>query len=658
MIHLLLISFSLIIRINSFSKLIENSNIYLDDSLITTNKFQANSFIIRKTELDFFDYRNSSNFFTFLPFGFFRDLGWIGQPSEILIYGMGYNQTSFLKDYININNRLFNSFDANLFQSESIDSLEIISLPKGFIYNNQNNPVAVNFFSKEFSTSKPYTRIKYYQAPNEEGMVDGIFSSNFGKKFSFYSEITNQSADPFYRNSDYSLWMGKIKTLYKFSNNLTIFSSYFYTKSLVQLFGGVNKDSILIAYPSEQLENVLYDNILAPVKYYYRYQKNTNHSFDLGFKNIYKNFTTNFSFYFQTELKEFRQNDTTNKNFQSNAENIFHNNKHETLGLQLKDDFSYSFFQLNFIGIYERNKFYSPLINKKSLHTFSAGFVLSLLLPEKIGQLSTFGKYLNYENKTHTGFGGELLFNISKNFKIYSGVSSFQKPFSMIESSIFQDLLQNKISYKLIEIKTYFSNSFAKAEFGYFYSSSKNKPTAAIMQKSPLLNDEAYYFKTDNIYLTGINLLLNIHLYKILLYSNSSYYFSKRDREISGLPEFTFSGGIYYIDSLFNSNLHLKAGLNFYAIGKRNSVFYDFEKNISSPYKWYISPNIRSVPFIPDEVFSSEFQTDIFIAGQIKKRAIIYFVLENLLDRNYFVIPYYPKQERGFRFGVAWEFFD
>jgi outer membrane cobalamin receptor len=51
-------------------------------------------------------------------------------------------------------------------------------------------------------------------------------------------------------------------------------------------------------------------------------------------------------------------------------------------------------------------------------------------------------------------------------------------------------------------------------------------------------------------------------------------------------------------------------------------------------------------------------QIDLFIAGTIQESATIYFVFENLLDEQYYIIPYYPMYPMGLRFGISWEFLD
>jgi len=54
----------------------------------------------------------------------------------------------------------------------------------------------------------------------------------------------------------------------------------------------------------------------------------------------------------------------------------------------------------------------------------------------------------------------------------------------------------------------------------------------------------------------------------------------------------------------------------------------------------------------------TDYQFDLFIAANIQNSATIYITFENLLDRNYYIVPYFPKQPRGLRIGVAWEFLD
>lgn len=653
----------------------QNRVIEQDTNSCKSSKLLCNFFVssvFRKEVLNYADYRYAGNFFSYMPFGFLRDLGSIGQPNEVLLYGQGYNNSTYFFDGININNRLFNSFDLNLFQSESIYSIEIIPFARGFLYGLSNNSVSVNFVPKEFNTTKPYTRIRFYQAPNEEGMVDGIFSSNFGKRLSIFSEVTHQSTDSRYRNSDYGIWQGNLRARYILSENLSIAGSYQYSKSNVQLNGGVNADSIKEAYSLTQFEDVLYNNILAPVKFYNRYQKATSQNLNLrllanlipSLSNDNQVSTTDFSFYYQTSLIEFRQNDTTNKNFQSNVDKIFHNNEYKTYGLRLRQDFGFSFFNLSSVNELEHTKFFTPLLfADKQLTAYSSSLILTSILPYGLGNVSLFGKYLNWDNISYTGIGGDVVLNLyaerqgmSNSLKFYFGVSTSQKPRNVLEQEFL--LTNDKQKSNIAEAKISFTNRFIKTELGYFYSASTNKYIAAIIDKDSSITEESIYFTAKKFILNGLNFNINFKLWKVLMISNTSIYFSNEARKENGLPEFTSNGGIYYVDTLFNSNLNLKSGFNYWLFGKRNYLSIDFEKNISTPYHWYFSPIARTIPYIPEDEYSPSFQLDFFVAGQIQERAIVYFVFENLLDTKYFIVPYFPKQERGIRLGVAWEFFD
>jgi hypothetical protein len=70
--------------------------------------------------------------------------------------------------------------------------------------------------------------------------------------------------------------------------------------------------------------------------------------------------------------------------------------------------------------------------------------------------------------------------------------------------------------------------------------------------------------------LNGLGLNLKFNYWKLLLESNSSYYFSGGDK-LMGVPNFQTQTGLYYTSKLFNDNLDLKTGFVF--ITGTNNVF-------------------------------------------------------------------------------------
>ncbi|MFO7526389.1 MAG: putative porin, partial [Ignavibacteriaceae bacterium] len=100
------------------------------------------------------------------------------------------------------------------------------------------------------------------------------------------------------------------------------------------------------------------------------------------------------------------------------------------------------------------------------------------------------------------------------------------------------------------------------------------------------------------------------------------------------VPEYSFNVGLYFRGNLFEDNLNLKSGLKFSYIGE------------------HISPTNWIGRFKVDQAY----RLDFILSGEIRKAAIVYFTIENLLDRKYYITPYYPMPGISLRFGLAWEF--
>jgi hypothetical protein len=623
--------------------------------------------IISKNTLETTDYRTSTDFFTSIPFGFVRDLGSIGQPNETIIYGQGYGNVSFLSDGLSINNRLSNALDLNLFQSESIDSIEVIPLSRGFLFSTMNNPVTVNFISRLPELRKPYSRIKYYQAPNSEGMIDGIFNISPFKRLFAYFELTNQSINPIYNNpvsnitkvgTDHSNWMGSARFQYLLSNTINIIANYKYIKTNTQLFGGVDVDSIKRAYSSAQVESILYDNLRAPVRFSNRYQKVSGHNFSLRMLGKFiENSPTDISFYYQSSLTEFRQNEYE---AQKNIEIIIDDNKYSTVGGNIRQDFNFSFGKLSSITNYERTNFsLTSLMANTDLtkSVFSTAAIANFDFLNKTINTNLYGKYTNYSNVNYTGLGVDATFRINESIKLFGGVSSFEKPRSFWEEMFAMGQLnKEKQKISLFQFLVALQTGNLSSTIGYFNLASYNT-FIAVMHVQDEMKTTSFYGDVKDISLKGINLNIDFSFWKILFNSNFNYYFNTENRNDYKLPEFTSSGGVYYVDTLFNHNLKLKTGLNYYSIGQQNQVFMDFEKS-NSFNKYYTTVNPQPTSVLIDGSFSPTFQLDFFLAGKIQNKATIYFVFENILNAKYFIVPYYPKQARGLRFGIAWEFLD
>lgn len=584
------------------------------------------SFIASNKELLKLEYQYTGDYLRLFPFNFTKNLGFAGQPNETFLYGVGNDAVSYLMDGVSYNDRFSNSLNLNLIQSEDVDSIEIIPLPRGFLYGTYDNPVSVNFITKDFITSQPYTRIRFYQGANRDMMFDGSFNAVVMNKLIASFDIANRILDATYDNTAYSIWQGKVKIKYLLSNDVNIIATYNYNDYNAGYSGGVHIDSIRSI--TDNVDDILYDFRAAPMMYPNGELKTLTHLPRLRFlikPTEWMRSDASLFFMFNryeknTSLSEYSEN--------------------KTYGLNIRNDFDYSIFKFQLNVDYEKRDIYSSSAfynsidslpfyvfqNQLDADLFSIAGILSAnlddgtFIPSIYYKTSTYNK--NYlqpmdynDDRTSYGIGVDLLFKIESNFGLYLG-TSILKPYSLSEQE-----------YGLIEFGTRYQNEFVFADLKYFY----NEYNYGFYIDTGLdIND---YIRFG--YLNGLGINLKFNYWKLLLESNSSYSFSVDDK-LFGVPDFQTQTGLYYTSKLFDDNLDLKTGFVFYYTGKNN--VYTFENGLVE------------VP--------SSYKLDFTLAGEIQKTAIVYFTWQNLFNNNYYITPYYPMPTRSIRFGVAWEMFN
>jgi len=237
---------------------------------------------------------------------------------------------------------------------------------------------------------------------------------------------------------------------------------------------------------------------------------------------------------------------------------------------------------------------------------------------------------LNSKSQSINGFGADLKFAINNSSSLYAGYSQTEQ---IISSSDNVETFETGVNYSG-------NNLFLNLK--YFTRSGIYLPTIFV---SPY-DQNPHYALTGN--LSGLGLNLNYYFWKILIETNSSYYFDGESlyrigeyddlhEGILNLPDFQINAGIYVKGRFFDDNLDLKAGFKFYYTGKINSTGYYYLSTV------IVEPTNK---------------LDFTLAGEIKKVAIFYFNWENLFGNEYYITPYYPMPERNIRFGLAWELFN
>jgi len=572
------------------------------------------STIIDKKTFLFQNYRYTGDLLRSFNLYFIKDLGFVGYPSESFIYGVGDNGVSYLQDGIFINNRYTNSLDLNLVQSEDIDSIEIVPSPRGFLYGPYNNPVTVNFITKDFISSEPYSRIKYYQGPDGEAMIDGKFSALVAKRWNLAMEVTNRSKDDTYVNTDLSLWQANAKLKYFTSDYFNVSGSYYYVRKQQGLNGGVNLDSLNKI--SDNPGSDLYQPFTAPVYFPNRKFDITQHNFNL--RTLTKPFDESkldLSIYYRYGLDE--------DNFKMDSLDLGRNFKSRSFGSVINYLQKLDFLTFQLLGDYESNddeifwrSYNYTNINKNE--RFSFGGILTARFLDNFIHTSLYYKqnYWGVQGEDRIslhGVGADIIFLPAYGQSLYIGISSRESIYSEENVPAFEIGTSYKNSQIELDIK-YFN-------LEHFYESYLEVPP--------------WWYYIQKI--RGLGLNFNYKFWFLLLETNTSYYFEVDDNRPVNIPDLQFIGGLYVNGLFFEDNLNLKAGFKFYYKGKTN---------IAGDYWGSI-----------DSVGSTN-KLDFTLAGEIKKVAIVYFIWENLFGNQYYITPYYPMPERNIRFGLAWELFN
>ncbi|MBA4317992.1 MAG: hypothetical protein C0412_06295, partial [Flavobacterium sp.] len=193
----------------------------------------------------------------------------------------------------------------------------------------------------------------------------------------------------------------------------------------------------------------------------------------------------------------------------------------------------------------------------------------------------------------------------------------------------------------------------ADVRLSWFRTANDNHPLSVIIAPTGAPDYQLTYFNTKERIVNGINAKFSYKYWKILFTGNATSLINM-NAELVNSPAFTFDGGVYLVDTLFNKNLDLKAGFSFKYYTKQNYFIYDFEKSISAQSFLFGAGGNNYVGGKTADVF----RIDFFLAGKVQESAIVYFTFENLFNTKYYIVPFYPALGRNIRFGISWEFLD
>lgn len=606
------------------------------------------SYRIAKNALDFTDYIYAGNWIGLFPFGYLQNGGVLGLPNEISLYANGNGENAIMIDGIDIGDRTGAAIDLYELRSEIMDTAEYLKPGFSTIGSSLNNSTGINFITKDKIAIVPLTRIRYYQAPNEEGYIDGQFNLYPAKRLNISGGLTNSSVNSDYTNSEYGNWKASIKARYLMSNRINFVLDYYYANINGELNGGVNYNKILSSNSSARANEILYSSIEAPVLFGDRYQKITNNRVVLKtLLNLFKAKPIVFSLYYFSNLKEFRQNELKSSDEYAY---VFHNNRTKTYGGKLSHSFNMLGINWTAEGAYEKIDYNLHMINALGDFTNKWISVSAFKDYSNFFRQIVFAKYGYYMNEQNISLGTDFNLALSDGLVLSGGYSIAKKPLSLIHSVY---LTEREIDESNFNFSLKYKTNNGLISLSYFNRANSNE-VWNILADDSLTSASVGGAKYVSANTVGTNLFASLEVFNILFEFNGSYYFQNNDYDVYKVPEWTLRSGLYYVDTLFNRNLKMKFGFNFYAQGKQSYRIYDFEKMLTSYLAYDGVGNVYSF----GKNTNPSYQVDLFFAGKIRDKAIAYFVLENITDNKYFIVPYYPMKGITFRFGVAWELYN
>lgn len=630
---------STIVRVETFlqSMGIDNNNTYISKTV--------------KKDFSKKNYRNFSNIFSSLPFSHYQDLGSLGQPSEQMFYGLGFGNISYNQDGVLLNNRWQNSYALNKLSGERIDSVEIIPITRSFLYSVYNNPVTISMTSKFKFSNRPTTYLRFYQASFDEGFVDAFFHLPINRKLAVGIGITNHATDSRFSNTDYDSWKINATVHYKASDKINIVANYLYSYDTLALFGGLDTNKLL----NDNYSTVLYGFDLGTRKSS-RYQLTYNNNANIKIlAHLAPQLKTDLTFYLNSSSQKFVQN---KEELFDKLPSFVHSNFYNTIGVRLRNIYAHPFVSLDIIANYEETMFNSDVsqnISKQSILTFS-GKMNFLMISNNYFVPSVFAKKTGYSYSTRDlfSFGTDVSGLLSDAISYYAGISWVkQQPSILAQLRAASNYRGTRPSdNKAIEFGMKFKSESVFAKLSYFIFESKNRLFPYITHSSgdSILVNEGTNFNYGDIKNSGVNISLNLNLWDFVLTNNTSYYFNTREERRYASPDYTSAGRFYYHKHLFNNNLYLQTGINYGFSGGQLPVVYDFEKSLQITNGLTPLVHYNSVP--------ASLQLNLFLSATIQNDATIFVTLENMLNTEYYIVPYYFKQPITLRFGVSWVLYD
>ncbi len=207
-----------------------------------------------------------------IPGVFLREFGEPGQPAQLSAIGVDTRGISLQLDGRPLNDPVFGVVNLYDIPIEFVNEIETFD-GSGALFESSNAAGGtINFVSHQYNSSRPMTKLRFFQGAFNHILSDGIFAQNISRGLNAMFGFQRHVTDGRFTNAGYDSWNFRTRLRYNASDQLNVWISDFYTKSTIGLNGGVD--------PNQSVS--LYDEVTAVVQDPTIYQITSRHDLTAG----------------------------------------------------------------------------------------------------------------------------------------------------------------------------------------------------------------------------------------------------------------------------------------------------------------------------------------------------------------------------------------
>ncbi|MGB2869026.1 MAG: TonB-dependent receptor [Bacteroidota bacterium] len=571
------------------------------------------------------------------PGFFFRDLGEPGKPQQLSSYGTDWRGIAVMLDGRPLNDPVTGTYNLHDLPIEFLDEIAVSSGAEARLYSPDAAGSSLNFVSKQYSSVRPVTKIRFIQEQFDNLLTDGLYTQNVARGANLMLGFQRHVTLGRFKNARLDAWSLRSRLRYNISDQFNISVMDLFTKSVNGLNGGIDI----------QNTTTIFEEVSAEVKNRNAFETVSRH--DLTLSAIGKFFedsswTTNFILY-QTAIE--REYDDPATLIQPTAFADLH--KSGFSGMTVLQSLNESILRFQFGAQTgqkrsEESRTVGPQLESSSALFVKAGLsVFNLLEPAVFVRREAVGG----ESGTSTGLSVAL--------KLSDGLSLFGEMSSSVRFPTLQELYWNDSTVSRPQSIQKESHTYVEGGAKVSVDSWLELSLSAwqrTVKDAVLFRPSSTQFGTPAVTIVnvpevrsqGVNgsVALRPGQFEILGTLTANKY-QEGDSVKTLVPDLMLHGELSYRDRFFDGALDAKFGVR--------SEFYNRHRGMV-----YSPPMLIFLENTGAEV--GRFTVfDLYALLQLGD-ARICLAWKNLGNVPYYITPVYPMPGRHFRLSVDWVFSD